>query len=87
MNIDEIDLARTEFWSEPLEYRERAFDLLRSEDPYRYFDLPEEIFGIFPEQKGFHSLVRHSDVAEASRRLQVVLRHVVLPQWKTRLND
>ena len=68
MNIDEIDLARTEFWSEPLEYRERAFDLLRSEDPYRYFDLPEEIFGIFPEQKGFHSLVRHSDVAEASRR-------------------
>ena len=68
MKIDEIDLARAEFWSKPLNYREKAFDLLRSEDPYRYFDLPEEIFGIFPEQKGFHSLVRHSDVAEASRR-------------------
>ena len=68
MKIEEIDLARAEFWSKPLDYREEAFDLLRSDDPYRYFDLPEEIFGVIPEQKGFHSLVRHSDVAEASRR-------------------
>ena len=68
MKIEEIDLARAEFWSKSLEYREEAFDLLRLEDPYRYFDLPEEIFGVIPEQKGFHSLVRHSDVAEASRR-------------------
>ena len=67
MDIEEIDLAGTDFWSKPLTYREKAFDLLRSEAPYSYFDLPEEVYEHFP-QSGFYSLVRHSDVAEVSRR-------------------
>ena len=67
MKIEDIDLSATEFWGQPLNYREEAFDLLRTQDPYRYFEIPEEITEMFP-QKGFHSLVRHSDVAEASRR-------------------
>ena len=38
MKIEEIDLARAEFWSKSLGYREEAFDLLRSDDPYRYLN-------------------------------------------------
>ena len=67
MLIDDVDLADTAFWDRPLDERAAAFDLLRVDDPYRYFDLPDEITERFP-QKGFHALVRHADVAEASRR-------------------
>ena len=42
MNIDEITLPEQSF-GRNLWVSRRAFDLLRSEDPYRYFDLPEEI--------------------------------------------
>ena len=58
MKIEDIDLSATEFWGQPLNYREEAFDLLRTNDPYRYFEIPEQITEMFP-QKGFHSLVRH----------------------------
>ena len=57
MKIEDIDLSATEFWGQPLNYREEAFDLLRTNDPYRYFEIPEQITEMFP-QKGFHSLVR-----------------------------
>ena len=67
MQLDEIDLASLTFWEKPLVERAAAFDRLRNDDPYRYFDLPSEVLEAFP-QKGFHALVRHSDVAEASRR-------------------
>ena len=67
MRLDEIDLGSQAFWERPLVERADAFDLLRTDDPYRYFDLPPEILEAFP-QKGFHALVRHSDVTEASKR-------------------
>ncbi len=67
MQIDDIDLASQAFWERPLADRSAAFDRLRLDDPYRYYDLPPEITEQFP-QKGFHALCRHADVAEASRR-------------------
>ncbi|MDG2907324.1 MAG: cytochrome P450 [Acidimicrobiales bacterium] len=67
MDLASIDLSDTRFWDRPLVERAAAFDLLRAEDPYRYFALPAEITEQFP-QRGYHALVRHADVAEASRR-------------------
>ena len=67
MDLDEIDLADPGFWDRPLTDRARAFELLRTDDPYRYFELPSEVTEQFP-QRGFHALVRHADVVEASRR-------------------
>ncbi|MCH2414996.1 MAG: cytochrome P450, partial [Acidimicrobiales bacterium] len=67
MDLASIDLSDPKFWDLPLAERASVFDRLRSEDPYRYFELPPEITEQFP-QRGFHALVRHADVAEASRR-------------------
>ena len=67
VDLDEIDLADPGFWDRSLADRATAFDLLRNDDPYRYFDLSSEVTEQFP-QRGFHALVRHADVVEASRR-------------------
>ncbi len=67
MDLAAIDLSDPRFWDRPLSERADAFDLLRAEDPYRYFELPAEVTDQFP-QRGYHALVRHGDVAEASRR-------------------
>tara|TARA_B100000678_G_scaffold151375_1_gene126325 strand:- start:904 stop:2148 length:1245 start_codon:yes stop_codon:yes gene_type:complete len=67
MDLTSIDLSDPKFWDLPLAERASVFDRLRSEDPYRYFELPPEITEQFP-QRGFHALVRHADVADASRR-------------------
>ena len=49
MKIEDIDLSATEFWGQPLNYREEAFDLLRTNDPYRY-QIPEQITEMFLER-------------------------------------
>ena len=67
MDLTSIDLSDPKFWDLPLAERASVFDQLRSQDPYRYFELPPEITEQFP-QRGFHALVRHADVADASRR-------------------
>ena len=59
VDLDEIDLADPGFWDRPLADRATAFELLRNDDPYRYFELPSEVTEQFP-QRGFHALVRRS---------------------------
>ena len=49
MRLDEIDLGSQAFWERPLVERADAFDLLRTDEPYRYFDLPPEILEAFPQ--------------------------------------
>ena len=78
MDLASIDLSDPKFWDLPLAERASVFDRLRSEDPYRYFELPPEITEQFP-QRGFHALVRHADVAEASRRPDDRLAHPAGP--------
>jgi methyl-branched lipid omega-hydroxylase len=68
VNLDEINLSDIAFWQAPLEHRSQAFAILRQQDPYRYFDLPERDidFGD-PNERGYHALVRYADVVEASK--------------------
>ena len=69
--LDEIDLSPLEFWAQPLEIREGAFETLRREDPVRFFeemkfeDLP------LPPGRGYWSLTRHAHILEASRNPQI----------------
>jgi cytochrome P450 len=68
LTLDDIDLSDIAFWQAPLEHRSAAFAVLREQDPYRYFDLPERPvpFGD-PDEPGYYALVRYRDVVEASK--------------------
>jgi cytochrome P450 len=64
-----LDLSQNEFWERPPAKRYAAFAQLRSMPQPPYFEAPESPFGA-PE-RGYYALVRHSDVAEASRNPEV----------------
>ena len=62
---DGIDLSANEFWELPLPERAAAFARLRAEGRPRFFAEPEVPFA--EQGPGYYALVRHADVAEASR--------------------
>jgi cytochrome P450 len=65
----DIDLSDNAFWGLPLTDRAAAFALLREQDRPRFFAEPEVPFS--EKGPGFYALVRHADVAEATRRPEV----------------
>jgi len=62
--LAEADLADPSFWSAPPRQRLDAFASLRRRDAPVYFGAPG---------RGFHALVRHRDVVEASRHPEIFL--------------
>ena len=65
----EIDLSQNEFWDRPPAQRHAAFAQLRALDSPAHFADPE---GPLPtDGAGYYALVRHADVAEASRNPEV----------------
>ena len=71
MDLQDIDLSDNRFWQAPLEDRAAAFAVLRDQDPYRYFELPEREGGFVatdPDEKGYYALVRYADVVQASKQ-------------------
>jgi cytochrome P450 len=66
--VEDIDLSSLEFWARPLDERERAFALLRKEDPVPFYAEPEAMAPFIPLGRGYFALTRHADVLEASRR-------------------
>jgi methyl-branched lipid omega-hydroxylase len=65
----EIGLSSLEFWALPVEEREAAFAELRAREHPAYFaEIPVPF--VRPG-KGYHALVRHADVSEASRHPDV----------------
>ena len=64
-----LDLSQTEFWERPPAERFSAYAQLRAMPQPPYFEAPESPFGT-PE-RGYYALVRHADVAEASRNAEV----------------
>ena len=64
-----IDLSQTDFWARPLRERHTAFAELRSRDHPPFFAEPEAPFAT--PGGGYYALVRHADVAEASRNPEV----------------
>ncbi|MFI6531850.1 cytochrome P450 [Nonomuraea sp. NPDC050547] len=64
-----IDLADLDFWRRPLKERHEAFARLRQLDRPVFF--PEKKIPFLRSGAGFHALVRHADVVEASRNAKV----------------
>ena len=67
--ISDIDLSDNAFWALPPTQRHAAYARLRALDPPPFFEAGESPFGV-PE-RGYYALVRHADVAEASRHPQL----------------
>lgn len=67
LGIDDIDLSSIEFWQRPWVERDAAFDLLRTQEPVKFFEEPD-MGGVFPQGPGYYALTRHADVVEASRK-------------------
>src|ERR1022692_3998079 len=67
--FDGIDLSNSDFWALPLAQRHAAFARLRSLDQPPFFAEPVTPFAA--PGGGYYALVRHADVAEASRHPEV----------------
>ena len=65
----DINLSDNAFWALPPEERHAAFRRLQALDSPPFFEAGESPFGV-PE-RGYYALVRHADVAEASRNPQL----------------
>jgi cytochrome P450 len=61
----DLDLSQNPFWEQPPAQRYAAFAQLRAMQPPPFFEVPENPFGT--DDRGYYALVRHADVAEASR--------------------
>jgi methyl-branched lipid omega-hydroxylase len=66
---NDVNLSDDAFWAEPPAVRYAAFRRLRALDGPPFFEAGESPFGT--EERGYYALVRHADVAEASRNPQV----------------
>ncbi|MFI6321808.1 cytochrome P450 [Nonomuraea sp. NPDC050556] len=64
-----LDLSDPAFWARPMAEREEAFDQLRALDRPAFFEEMEISFA--PRGPGYHALVRHADILEASRNPEV----------------
>ncbi|MEU5883069.1 cytochrome P450 [Spirillospora sp. NPDC047279] len=67
--VGDINLSDLRFWTRPLEERAAAFAVLRSEDGPRLYPDPPVPFT--KRGEGYWALVRHADVAEASRNHKI----------------
>ncbi|WP_084963239.1 cytochrome P450 [Thermoactinospora rubra] len=65
MSVIDFDLSAPEFWARPMAEREEAFRRLRELDKPAFFEEMEISFA--PKGPGYHALVRHADILEASR--------------------
>jgi cytochrome P450 len=69
--LAEIDLTALDFWTRPWAEREAAFLALRQAESLQRFDDPVVEALNIPAGRGYYALVRHRDVAEASRHPEV----------------
>ncbi len=61
----DVNLSDWEFWKRPMADREHSFQLLRDLDRPAFFEEPAVSFA--SQGLGYHALVRHADILEASR--------------------
>ncbi|MEV0631930.1 cytochrome P450 [Nonomuraea wenchangensis] len=69
MSVLDFDLSDRDFWARPMEEREQAFDRLRARETPAFFE--EMDVGVAPKGPGYHALVKHADILEASRNPEV----------------
>ncbi|GIH28556.1 linalool 8-monooxygenase [Acrocarpospora phusangensis] len=65
----DFDLSDWDFWARPMDEREHAFQLLRDLDKPAFYAEPEVSFAA--PGVGYHALVRHADILEASRNPEI----------------
>jgi methyl-branched lipid omega-hydroxylase len=61
----DLDLSQNMFWEQPPAWRDAAYARLRAMQPPPFFETPENPFST--AERGYYALLRHADVAEASR--------------------
>src|ERR1700743_193933 len=64
-----FNLSDNAFWAQPPAGRFDAFRRLRALESPPFFEAGESPFGT--EERGYYALLRHADVAEASRNPQL----------------
>ena len=62
----DLDISATAFWARPPRERHAAYAELRALPAPPFFAAPESPLAI-SDDRGYYALVRHADVAEASR--------------------
>jgi cytochrome P450 len=65
----DLDISQNAFWGQTPQQRHAAYAQLRALPEPPFFDVPENPFGT--DDRGYYGLVRHADVAEASRNPEV----------------
>nr|WP_062349177.1 cytochrome P450 [Herbidospora yilanensis] len=65
----DVDLSDWEFWKRPMADREHSFQLLRDLDKPAFYAEPTVSFAA--QGLGYHALVKHADILEASRTPEV----------------
>nr|WP_062334951.1 cytochrome P450 [Herbidospora sakaeratensis] len=65
----DVDLSDWEFWKRPMADREHSFQLLRDLDKPAFYEEPQVSFA--SQGMGYHALVKHADILEASRTPEV----------------
>jgi cytochrome P450 len=66
----DLDLSQNDFWLQPPAQRHAAYAQLRAMPSPPYFNPPDSPI-VTDDDRGYYALVRHVDVAEASRNPQV----------------
>ncbi|MCG5219848.1 cytochrome P450 [Streptosporangium soli] len=69
VSVADFDLSDFDFWARPMAEREHAFALLRELERPAFYQEIETPYG--PKGPGYHALVRHADILEASRNPEV----------------
>ena len=65
----DLNLSANEFWAQPPGQRYAAYRTLRTLESPPFFEAGESPFGT--QERGYYALLRHADVAEASRNPQL----------------
>src|SRR6201997_2310753 len=65
----DLNLSDNAFWALPPAWRFAAYRTLRALEAPPFFEAPDSPFGV--EERGYYALLRHADVAEASRHPQL----------------
>ena len=68
LSVDQIDLSDIEFWARPWDEREGAFQVLRKERPFAFFQEPEIPVEWMEQGPGYYSIVKHQHIVEMSRQ-------------------
>ncbi len=65
----DVDLSDWEFWKRPMADREHSFQLLRDLGKPAFYEEPQVSFA--SQGMGYHALVTHADILEASRTPEI----------------